>query len=1388
MSLITSLDLLLKGENRNWFEFMANFLSLVSPLSSNTKFFLTQTPVKEILVDEFLAYLTKKDANKSEIEKAIDFKIAEFSINNAGSCKYCTALDLTFAAHEFASKDIHSYLAETLNNNAHYNKFITKLSLADAVVFTESQQELSRGIMLTKELLAQIPNLENLVVEGVKLDNIEDIMMSCKKLRNIELNNNGLKKLPEVTVAGPLEQFILENNPIREIPKNIFQIKTMKSIFLKKLNLLSLPENLPINDEPSQLKSLIISETRVNNLPSDLLRNNLGIEQLVFDGVHLLLPETQQNWPHLLVNIDTFISFYCPVLLSVAEAVELFKKYDYDCNMVLNHIEIQHLNAELFRKYPRLGDKVTSVDSDPLGGLPIALFQLTSLSYLDLSFQSIRKIPDSIEALKNLKTLKLKYCVYLETLSAMVGGLPLLKELDIVGCVNLKTPPIEIQRRGFNSVISYLRRLRTGSVACKRTKLMLVGHGASGKTSLTNCLLDSMYGNSGRLQPDLTDGISIRNWLVPLDDKSSLNFSVWDFAGQQVYYNTHQFFLTNRSVYLLLWNCRLGVEHGSLEFWLNSITCHAPGCPIFLVGTHIDQVSSYELPFAQLKKSFPNIVDAYFVSCFDGTNVDKLAADIIKKTLEEKYMGEKIPECWLQFEEALSEIKYQKSLMDYNEAEKLGMTCGIFDKVELSQTIQFLHDLGSLLHFNNEFLKNKLIINPQYIVDMMASLVSVNQTTIVNGKLFHRDIAAVWSAYDTSLLGWILKLTERFDLTFPLPESNMHLVPCLLPDTEPSSLTWPVIQKEQTVNKLKKEIIVFYHFDHLPAGLFNRLQVRNYQLSDNKAIWKNGSLLKKNNHLALVQRRLNRIEIKVQGLHPENVLFSIHEVLEVLINESFNGVRYDFSFPCPDCIDNNAIDTEKSMFSSSLVRRAFEMKAAFLQCRQHFHPISLVDLNTRFPTDTANTFDIQFRYSIRDLKHYKSSFKTDIAIIYSNKDAESNETLQPRKVKADLEAKKYHCWFSESPNLIPIDSLLFALKGSNLIIFCMSDNFVQDEHCTRAFNYVKRILNKPYILLVVADGSKWQKSDIGAMVTNEVFIKVNTIDRYKTRLPELLDMVHKRLSDKNSNQREGKAQVFISYCHANSQDAINKGTPMKNEFCLGKFDPRSIKSELEKAGFSSWLDVDQVGAKRTLFEDIVDGIRNSNVVIACVSNEYAESENCMKEFRFSANLKKPILVCLFGSVKANPIWRSGELGIINCLNNKEINFQFENPDAFSDLIAELKKLKVSPDIKEDKKNDINSQLFEAEDGSHVGDNEIIYSELSELVQRRFLRQISAYTDTMTRPFPRLFVLDIVSDAGPVASRAKLTRGTSVDLLSVNTRYCLKVLCEHENCWVSLKRI
>ena len=396
------------------------------------------------------------------------------------------------------------------------------------------------------------------------------------------------------------------------------------------------------------------------------------------------------------------------------------------------------------------------------------------------------------------------------------------------------------------------------------------------------------------------------------------------------------------------------------------------------------------------------------------------------------------------------------------------------------------------MHFNNnEFLRNKVIINPQYLVDLMVCLVSINNNYIKEGRLYHADLPKIWHKYDTKLHEWILKLTERFDLTFSVPEQSLNFVPCLMPDSPSFPIEWPDIQQEENINETQ----IVYQFEYLPAGLFNRVQVRLYQLTNNKVIWKNGSLLNKNNHLALITISENKILIKAQGLQPENIIFLIHEVIEVLIAESFNGVAYDYSFPCPDCFSQRCIDNETSMYSASLIRRATQKKAVFLQCRNNFHVIPIVDLHARMPPDSADNYDLQLRNSVRELQHLKQRLTYDIVIVYSHRDAGAEDVLHPRIIKQDLERLEFKCWFSEMPETVTLDSMAIVLRNASLIIFCLSDNFANDEKCIEIFNYAKGMLEKAYLLVVLGRSMEWQKTNIGALVTDEFFVKINTIER-----------------------------------------------------------------------------------------------------------------------------------------------------------------------------------------------------------------------------------------------------------------------------------------------------
>jgi GTPase SAR1 family protein len=66
-----------------------------------------------------------------------------------------------------------------------------------------------------------------------------------------------------------------------------------------------------------------------------------------------------------------------------------------------------------------------------------------------------------------------------------------------------------------------------------------------------------------------TDGIEMKCWIPEGMDKTSIY--LWDFAGQEIYYTTHQFFLTENSINILVFKLTNSLEENKLLFWLNSI-------------------------------------------------------------------------------------------------------------------------------------------------------------------------------------------------------------------------------------------------------------------------------------------------------------------------------------------------------------------------------------------------------------------------------------------------------------------------------------------------------------------------------------------------------------------------------------------------------------------------------------------------------------------------------------------------------------------------------------------------------------------------------------------------------------------------------------------------
>ncbi|EDV23062.1 uncharacterized protein TRIADDRAFT_57945 [Trichoplax adhaerens] len=1097
--------------------------------------------------------------------------------------------------------------------------------------------------------ISKLKKLKYLNLSNNKLTDLPDDFKDCSRnLQELNLASNYLTSLPNYIGSFiSLLELDLSYNLISSLPTSLCRLTSLITLNLAGHQLKVLPSGL---DQLSLLKNLNLSGMPVMEITeaSVLHRNNMRVT----------LTKGQPNRPVNGYDNDDYI--------------DLFQACDEDGNHVLDYLELNKLNNLLFTKIVRLNEMFDENNDNQQNAWPI--LGLKNLENLTLDYLPIRSIPEDFgNCLTNLKTLSLRHCLLLESLPASLGGLHLTK-LEIVGTEKMRTPPPEITARGLNSVMAYLKRLSYGSSECKRTKLMMVGLGGAGKTSLSRSLRSASFSDKTTGEEAITDGIDIAIWTVETPDKQKIEYSLWDFAGQTLYYNTHQFFLSNRAVYLLVWNTRLGYEHAGLEFWLSSISCHAPEAPIFVVGTHCDKVEKSEIPKGRLQKFYPQIQGFFTVSSATGQGIQKLYGDLIAVTLKQKYMGEKIPNIWLEYENSIISCRNRSSVLSWKEITEIACNHGIFQDDEIREAVKLLTDLGSIQHFDTEMLREVVVINPQWIVDVMACVVSVHDSPIKNGRFHHSDMQKIWSKYNSNLHKWLLGLTEQFDLSFSLPNKSTNLVPCLLNDDDEET---DDLDKETLEMDGMKETKMVYTFQYLPAGLFNRLQVRLCEFTEDQTISKRGSKLKKNGNFAVLkQSENNLIDLNVNGLRPENMLYLVNEVLESLTADAFHGVHFYYLVPCPHCLQNGSRDP--SMFSSKRIRRAREVKAIFLQCDANFHTVSISELERILPPTSSDEFDVHLQNAMQGLDALSDSIMTDVYVSYCEDDLpaeeNSNETLHVKRLMKSLEGEGYKCDARDYRENYSLENIAVGMKQSRAIIIMLSDNYERNEQCRSEFSHAYELLKKPIILAVIGKTNNWTKTNLGFLVSSMLYIDFSNMQLYNEKLDEIIDQVEKKTHKKVQHLQQ--TDCFISYCWKNSANACELGI-QQVDGAIGKVDPRDLKDQLKAKGITCWMDIEQLG-KAGLFEEISIGLRKSKLFVACVSDEYVKSNNCIMEFRFAVTtLRLPTVLAIIGTgIK----WQYSEVGML-AANLPMFNLQGNDSEMSSEKLLSFIVEKISTLIK-----------------------------------------------------------------------------------------------------------
>jgi len=412
----------------------------------------------------------------------------------------------------------------------------------------------------------------------------------------------------------------------------------------------------------------------------------------------------------------------------------------------------------------------------------------------------------------------------------------------------LKNLPPEVVKRGSEAVLGFLKELQAqGTEQLLEAKMLIIGEGGSGKTTLYR----KLAGNSEMpKEKDTTRGIDIH--LYPFRAETfgrDFILHIWDFGGQEIYHATHQFFLTKRSLYILLTDNR---REEKLDYWLQAQKLYGDKSPLIVVQNEKDGRKK-ELPLNEMRDNFPNLrPETYSLDLKLEKDADKERFKTLKTRIESEIMaqphvGDTLPRQWLAIRQAVKDLANQRSYISQSEYFQLCAGHGLPEEERALRLSEYLHDLGVFLHFQDDvLLAQTLFLDNSWVTDAVFALIDALNNESVTNPLpkwqFNEQVARqIWCAEKfgskyKEKIAELIALIEKFELCYKTAPKT-YLVPQLLPGTRPEEEAAKVFRREGAMQ-------IHFKYGFMPKGLLSRLMVRMHRyISNQKLIWNSGMIL-----------------------------------------------------------------------------------------------------------------------------------------------------------------------------------------------------------------------------------------------------------------------------------------------------------------------------------------------------------------------------------------------------------------------------------------------------------------------------------------------------------------------------------------------------------------
>ena len=545
-----------------------------------------------------------------------------------------------------------------------------------------------------------------------------------------------------------LEVLHLEGFKLEHVPDEVFAITGLTNLKLINLQLKEISGNIC---NLGLLKNLDISHNQICELPNN-------ISALI-------------NLKSLVLKNNKFTFF----------PEEIFKFFNLESlSLGDNSIELIPSDIACLKKL-----KILDISFNRISVLPTKIFKLKKLFILAANDNNINCIPEAIGYSDKLEFLKLSS----NKIKKLPDSLLKLEKLFIFEIEDnlLPIPDLSFHELNPKEKIQTLLTIQNSkSSPLKQAKVLVVGDERVGKTSIIN----RMLGNPHNENQTSTQGIDI----------SSLDFNeykahIWDFAGQELTHQTHQFFLTERSLYLYVIDAQKEDNQARDLHWFNTIKSYSENSPIIVVVNHFDQNLNYQFDLQRYQNTF-QVVDVIYTSACNlnslsedvkfkiGDSIDKLNQSISRQLPKLPGIERQIPESWHIVKSAMETFKETHNVIEKNIYENECQKAGVLGSPLQTALLKILNSIGTVIAYPNDFrLKLTQILKPEWVTNAVYKIV---RSPAKNPGLYTEEAISeiLKDGYSHPQQQWLIDLLIKFELGFRVSNFDL-LIPMRLPSVMP---------------------------------------------------------------------------------------------------------------------------------------------------------------------------------------------------------------------------------------------------------------------------------------------------------------------------------------------------------------------------------------------------------------------------------------------------------------------------------------------------------------------------------------------------------------------------------------------------------------------------